>query len=94
MRSVAVNAVLNSSVCPDRLRDEILEYLQNDPTIGAVSDETEPIYPPLRELDEGTFLSVLANESETLEQLPGPEADATPPIDLTALQPRLELGEA
>jgi mannosyl-3-phosphoglycerate synthase len=94
MRSVAVNAVLNSSVCPDRLRDEILEYLQNDPTIGAVSDETEPIYPPLRELDEGTFLSVLANESETLEQLTGPEADATPPIDLTALQPRLELGEA
>jgi mannosyl-3-phosphoglycerate synthase len=71
MRRTSLALLCQSSVCPPRLRDEIVGFLSGG-TGRQAPPEPAPVYPPLANVDSDVFLAVLAEEAGTFEQIVHP----------------------
>jgi len=70
MRGQALDMLYHSSICPDSVKEEIVKFLNEE---GLLEGEMPPrqtrIYPALTGLDREIFLRVLADKSESFEQI-------------------------
>jgi mannosyl-3-phosphoglycerate synthase len=61
MLEQALRVLYRSRLCPDAVRDEILEFLGGDRPGEDVSSQRPAVYPSIDQADTGAFISALAN---------------------------------
>lgn len=70
MRLQALNSILHSPVCPENVRQEILEFLNTEGLIEPGSPPpSEKVYPPLINADLDAFLKTLGAQGRTFRQV-------------------------
>lgn len=70
MRLQALNSLYHSPICPNSVKDEIVEFLREQRSLGADEEPPEErTYPPLIGIDWDQFLNVLGDEAETFAQV-------------------------
>lgn len=68
MRTIALETLYHSSVCPHPLKEGIEQYLK-DEGMFQYKLKKPRIYPPLMKMDQGAFFEVLDREGESFEQI-------------------------